>query len=97
MNVFNLRSAMGRCPYGVNINPMAVERCNFALWPEASESGPVGWHRPRQYRCNFSGPRFAATTPSNSATEPENVVASLAGIKTVTRGEPTMRTLGFKK
>ena len=34
-----LRDVIGRCIYGVDINPMAVELCKFALWLEALEPG----------------------------------------------------------
>ena len=34
-----LRDVVGRCLYGVDINPMAVELCKVALWMEALEPG----------------------------------------------------------
>jgi hypothetical protein len=34
-----LRDVIGRCIYGVDINPMAVELCQVALWMEALEPG----------------------------------------------------------
>lgn len=34
-----LRDVIGRCMYGVDINPMAVELCKVALWMEALEPG----------------------------------------------------------
>jgi hypothetical protein len=34
-----LRDVIGRCFYGVDINPMAVELCQVALWMEALEPG----------------------------------------------------------
>jgi hypothetical protein len=34
-----LRDVIGRCIYGVDINPMAVELCKVALWMEALEPG----------------------------------------------------------
>lgn len=34
-----LRDAVGRCMYGVDLNPMAVELCKVALWMEAIEPG----------------------------------------------------------
>src|SRR5206468_8065802 len=34
-----LRDVIGLCLYGVDINPMAVELCKFALWLEALEPG----------------------------------------------------------
>ncbi|MDE2126265.1 MAG: N-6 DNA methylase [Armatimonadetes bacterium] len=34
-----LRHIIGRCVYGVDVNPMAVELCKVALWMEALEPG----------------------------------------------------------
>jgi hypothetical protein len=34
-----LRDVIGRCLYGVDINPMAVELCKVSLWMEALEPG----------------------------------------------------------
>ena len=34
-----LRDVVGRCLYGVDVNPMAVELCKVSLWMEALESG----------------------------------------------------------
>jgi hypothetical protein len=34
-----LRDVIGRCIYGVDINPMSVELCKVALWMEAMEPG----------------------------------------------------------
>ena len=34
-----LRDVIGRCVYGVDVNPMAVELCKVALWLEALEPG----------------------------------------------------------
>jgi hypothetical protein len=34
-----LRDVIGRCVFGVDINPMAVELCQVALWMEALEPG----------------------------------------------------------
>ena len=34
-----LRDVVGRCLYGVDMNPMAVELCKFSLWLEAIEPG----------------------------------------------------------
>jgi hypothetical protein len=34
-----LRQVVGRCIYGVDLNPMAVELCQVALWMEAVEPG----------------------------------------------------------
>ncbi len=34
-----LRDVIGRCLYGVDINPMSAELCKFSLWMEALEPG----------------------------------------------------------
>jgi len=34
-----LRDVVGRCVYGVDVNPMAVELCKVSLWMEAIEPG----------------------------------------------------------
>ena len=34
-----LREVIGRCVYGIDINPMAVELCKVSLWLEASHNG----------------------------------------------------------
>jgi hypothetical protein len=34
-----LREVIGRCVYGVDVNPMAVELCKVALWMEALDPG----------------------------------------------------------
>lgn len=34
-----LRDVVGRCIYGVDMNPLAVELCKFSLWMEALEPG----------------------------------------------------------
>ena len=34
-----LRDVIGRCLYGVDINPMAAELCRVSLWLEALEPG----------------------------------------------------------
>lgn len=34
-----LRDVIGRCLYGIDLNPMAAELCNVALWMEALEPG----------------------------------------------------------
>jgi hypothetical protein len=35
-----MRDVVGRCLYGVDVNPMAVELCKVSLWLEAVEGGP---------------------------------------------------------
>src|SRR3989454_106135 len=34
-----LRQVVGRCIYGVDLNPMAIELCKVSLWMEAVEPG----------------------------------------------------------
>lgn len=34
-----LRDVIGRCVYGIDVNPMAVELCKVSLWMEAMEPG----------------------------------------------------------
>ncbi len=39
-----LREVVGRCLYGIDINPMAVELCKISLWLEANTPGkPLGF------------------------------------------------------
>ena len=39
-----LRDVIGRCVYGIDINPLAVELCKVALWVEANNGGqPLGF------------------------------------------------------
>ena len=39
-----LREVVGRCIYGIDVNPMAVELCKVGLWMEATEPGrPLGF------------------------------------------------------
>lgn len=39
-----LRQVVGRCLYGIDINPMAVELCKVSLWMEANDGGrPLGF------------------------------------------------------
>ncbi|MFM7113065.1 MAG: Eco57I restriction-modification methylase domain-containing protein, partial [Planctomycetota bacterium] len=49
-----LRAVISRCIYGVDINPMAVELCQFSLWIEALSPGrPLGFLR-HHIRCGNS-------------------------------------------
>jgi hypothetical protein len=55
-----LRKVVGRCIYGVDLNPMAVELCKVALWMEAVEPGlPLGF-LDAHIRC---GNALLGTTP----------------------------------
>ncbi len=39
-----VRDVIGRCVYGIDINPMAVELCKVSLWLEANDNGrPLGF------------------------------------------------------
>ena len=39
-----VRDVVGRCLYGIDINPMAVELCKVSLWLEANDNGrPLGF------------------------------------------------------
>ncbi len=39
-----LRDVIGRCLYGIDVNPMAVELCKVSLWIEANQPGrPLGF------------------------------------------------------
>lgn len=49
-----LRDVIGRCLYGVDINPMAVELCKFALWLEALEPGKPLSFLDHHIRCGNS-------------------------------------------
>jgi hypothetical protein len=55
-----LRDVIGRCIFGVDLNPMAVELCKVALWMEALEPG-----RPLSYleRHVVYGDSLLGTTP----------------------------------
>lgn len=48
-----LREVVGRCLYGVDINPMAVELCKVSLWLESSRPGlPLAFLDHRIICCN---------------------------------------------
>lgn len=49
-----LRDVIGRCIYGVDINPMAVELCQAALWLEVSEPGKPLSFLDHHVRCGNS-------------------------------------------
>lgn len=56
-----LRDVIGRCIYGVDINPMAVELCKFALWLEAVEPGKPLSFLDHHIQCGNS---LIGTTPA---------------------------------
>ncbi|MCS6938549.1 MAG: SAM-dependent methyltransferase, partial [Roseiflexus sp.] len=49
-----LREVIGRCIYGVDINPMAVELCKVSLWMEALEPGKPLTFLDHHIRCGNS-------------------------------------------
>ncbi len=49
-----LRDIVGRCIYGVDINPMAVELCKVSLWMEALEPGKPLSFLDHRIRCGNS-------------------------------------------
>jgi hypothetical protein len=49
-----LREVIGRCVYGVDVNPMAVELCKVALWMEALEPGKPLSFLDHHIRCGNS-------------------------------------------
>lgn len=56
-----LRDVVGRCLYGVDLNPMAVELCKVSLWIEAMEPGKPLSFLDHHIRCGNS---LLGTTPA---------------------------------
>ncbi len=56
-----LRDVVGRCLYGVDINPMAVELCKVSLWMEAIEPGKPFSFLDQHIQCGNS---LLGTTPA---------------------------------
>ncbi|WP_428938701.1 Eco57I restriction-modification methylase domain-containing protein [Fontivita pretiosa] len=56
-----LRDVVGRCIYGVDVNPMAVELCKINLWLEALEPGRPLSFLDHHIRCGNS---LLGTTPA---------------------------------
>jgi len=56
-----LRDVIGRCIYGVDINPMAVELCKISLWMEAMEPGKALGFLDHHIKCGNS---LLGTTPA---------------------------------
>jgi hypothetical protein len=56
-----LRDVVGRCLYGVDINPMAVELCKVSLWMEALEPGKPLSFLDHHIQCGNS---LIGTTPA---------------------------------
>src|SRR5512140_740988 len=55
-----LRQVVGRCIYGVDLNPLAVELCKVSLWMEAVEPGRPLTFLDAHIRCGNS---LLGTTP----------------------------------
>ena len=55
------RDVIGHCLYGVDLNPMAVELCKFALWLEAIEPGKPLSFLDHHIQCGNS---LLGTTPA---------------------------------
>lgn len=56
-----LRDVIGRCIYGVDVNPMAVELCKVSLWMEALEPGKPLSFLDHRIQCGNS---LLGTTPA---------------------------------
>ncbi|MFC1912166.1 Eco57I restriction-modification methylase domain-containing protein [Chloroflexota bacterium] len=56
-----IRDVIGRCVYGVDVNPMAVELCKVSLWMEALEPGKPLSFLDHHIQCGNS---LLGTTPS---------------------------------
>jgi hypothetical protein len=56
-----LRDVIGRCMYGVDVNPMAVELCKISLWMEAMEPGKTLGFLDHHIKCGNS---LLGTTPA---------------------------------
>ena len=56
-----LRDVIGRCIYGVDVNPMAVELCKVALWMEAIDPGKPLSFLDHKIQCGNS---LLGTTPA---------------------------------
>jgi hypothetical protein len=56
-----LRDVIGRCIYGIDINPMAVELCKISLWMEAMEPGRTLGFLDHHIKCGNS---LLGTTPA---------------------------------
>jgi hypothetical protein len=72
-----LRRVVGRCIYGVDLNPMAVELCKVALWMEAVEPGlPLGF-LDAHVRCGNA--LFGATPERMAQGIPDDAWTALEG------------------
>jgi hypothetical protein len=72
-----LRDVIGRCLYGVDVNPMAVELCKVSLWMEALEPGKPLSFLDAHIQCGNS---LLGTTPDLMAKGiPEEAFSALTG------------------
>jgi hypothetical protein len=72
-----LRDVIGRCLYGVDVNPMAVELCKVSLWMEALEPGKPLSFLDAHIQCGNS---LLGTTPDLMAKGiPEEAFCALTG------------------
>ncbi|GAG15441.1 unnamed protein product, partial [marine sediment metagenome] len=72
-----LRDVIGRCIYGVDINPMAVELCKISLWMEAMEPGKTLGFLDHHIKCGNS---LLGTTPALMADGiPDNAFKPIEG------------------
>jgi hypothetical protein len=72
-----LRDVIGRCLYGVDVNPMAVELCKVSLWMEALEPGKPLSFLDAHIQCGNS---LLGTTPDLMAKGiPEEAFGALTG------------------
>jgi hypothetical protein len=80
-----LRDVIGRCIYGIDLNPMAVELCKVSLWMESMEPGkPLGFLDHRIVRGNGL---LGATPELLEAGVPDDAFKPLTGDdKTVING-----------
>ena len=69
-----LRDVIGRCLYGVDVNPMAVELCKVSLWLEAIEPGKPLSFLDHQIQCGNS---LLGTTPARPPARKPVVTANM--------------------
>jgi methylase of polypeptide subunit release factors len=72
-----LRDVIGRCIYGVDVNPMAVELCKVSLWLEALEPGKPLSFLDHHIRCGNS--LIGATPELIAAGLPDNAFKPIQG------------------
>lgn len=83
-----LRDVIGRCVYGVDLNPMAVELCKVSLWMEAIEPGKPLSFLDHHIQCGNS---LLGTTPALLAKGiPDDAFKPI-------EGDVKERVNGFKK